>query len=253
MMTGRSVEMFRKKWLLATGGATLVVILGAGAVMAQTAPNAVGSSFLDRVAQKLGIDTPKLQQAITDTRNEDIDAALRNGDLTQKQADALKAKTQNDPGFGGRGFAGPKGHQGAFELRGGPKGLGLGFGLLPDAAQKLADFLGVPVDQLKTELTADGATPAKVAEAHGKTRDQLKSFITDTAKAKLDAAVSSSDLTQKNEDAMLKTLSDNIDKLIDGSPGILGHGFGHGRGTKQNAPTAPAPQNGSSIDGIQDF
>ena len=40
--------------------------------MAQSTGNSTGSTFLDRVAQKLGIYTPKLQQAITDTRTEDI-------------------------------------------------------------------------------------------------------------------------------------------------------------------------------------
>ena len=249
--------MFTKKWLVAAAGAALVVALGAGAVMAQTTPNAVGSSFLDRVAQKLGIDTPKLQKAITDTHNEDIDAAVKNGDLTQKQADALKAKAQSNPGFGGRGFGGPKGLGGGFEFRGGPGGFGLGAGLgLADAQQKLADFLGIPLTQLQTELKAEGATIAKVADAHGKSRDQLKTLITDAAKAKLDAAVSSGDLTQKNEDAILKMLNDHIDMLIDGHFGMFfGRGFGHGGGMKMKpgAPTTPAPQSGSSIDGIQDF
>ena len=102
--------MFKRKWLIAAAGATLVVALGTGGVMAQSATgNATGSTFLDRVAQKLGIDTPKLQQAITDTRNEDVDSAVQNGDLTQKQADALKQRIQNMPGFGGRGFGGPGG------------------------------------------------------------------------------------------------------------------------------------------------
>ena len=45
---------------------------------------------------------------------------------------------------------------------------------LADAPQKFADFLGITLDQLKAELQADGATIANVAEAHGKSRDQLK-------------------------------------------------------------------------------
>ncbi len=249
--------MSRKKWTAAAVGAALVVVLGAGAVMAQTTPNPTGSSFLDRVAQKLGIDAPKLQKAITDTRNEDIDAAVKNGDLTQKQADALKAKTLNTPGFGGRGHDGPEdvpgGREGfpdGFGMRHGPKGFGLG---LPGAEQKVADFLGTPLDALKVEMGANGATLASVAQAHGKSRDQLKSFITDTAKATLDAAVKNGDLTQKRADAALAMLSANLDKLIDGNMGAFGHGFGHGRRMKPNAPTMPAPQGGSGISGAQSF
>ena len=251
---GKAREMSSKKWLVAATGAALVVVLGAGAVMAQSTPNAVGSSFLDRVAQKLGIDTPKLQKAITDTHNEDIDAAARNGDLTQKQADALKERVQNNPGLGEHGFRGPKQFRSEFEFRGGPKGFGFGLSLgLPDAEQTLADFLGISTDQLKTELKADGATLAKVAQTHGKSRDQFKSFIGDSAKAKLDGAVKNGDLTQKREDEILKMLSNNIDKLIDGNVGFLGHGFGHGRGMKPNGPAMPMPQSGSGIDGIHNF
>lgn len=249
----RKVHMLKRKWLMAAAGAVAVVALGAGAVMAQTATgNGTGSTFLDRVAQKLGIDTPKLQKAITDTRNEDVDAAVQNGDLTQKQADALKQRIQNAPGFGGRGFGGP----GGFGARGGPKGMGLGFGMdLANAPQQFADFLVIPTDQLKTELQTNGATLAKVAEAHGKSRDQLKTFITDTAKSKLDDAVKNGDLTQKREDAALKTLSDNIDKLIDGNMPFFGHGFGHYKGMPGNStpPNTPAPQSGSGFDAPQDF
>ncbi len=245
--------MLKSKWLMAAAGAVAVVALGAGVVMAQTATgNGTGSTFLDRVAQKLGIDTPKLQKAITDTRNEDVDTAVQNGDLTQKQADALKQRIQNSPGFGGRGFGGP----GGFGAHGGPKGMGPGFGMaLANAPQQFADFLGITTDQLKTELQANGATLAKVAEAHGKSRDQLKTFITDTAKSKLDDSVKNGDLTQKREDAALKMLSDNIDKLIDGNMGFFGRGFGHHKGMPGNnaPPNTPAPQSGSGFDAPQDF
>jgi hypothetical protein len=252
--------MFKQKWLIAAAGAALVVILGGGAVMAQSTGNGTGSTFLDRVAQKLGIDTPKLQKAITDTRNEDVDSAVANGDLTQKQADALKQKIQNSPGFGGHGFGGPDGFG-----RGGPKGFGFGpgFGLgLADAPKQLADFLGISTDQLGTEMKADGATLAKVAEAHGKSRDQIKTFITDGAKAKLDEAVKNGDLTQKNADAFQKMLTDNLDKIVDGNFGLFGRGFGHHRGgpgfpgmprTAPNADPNAAPQSGASSDDIENF
>ena len=47
---------------------------------------------------------------------------------------------------------------------------------LADASQKFAEFLGITTDQLKTELQADNATIATVAAAHGKSRDQVKTF-----------------------------------------------------------------------------
>lgn len=256
--------MLKRKWLIAAGGAVAVVALGAGVVMAQTPTgNGTGSTFLDRVAQKLGIDTPKLQKAITDTRNEDVDNAVTNGDLTQKQADALKRRMENAPGFGERGF-GPKG----FGPHGGSEGFGFAFGPgMGDMHQKLADladFLGISTDALTTELRADGATLATVAEAHGKSRDQLKTFMTDAAKARLGEAVGNGDLTQKRADEMLAMLNDTLDKMIDGNFPIFRHGFrGHkgmheGMHRNDAQPNAPAPHDGMEFggmpfDGPQDF
>jgi hypothetical protein len=173
-----------KKWILAFAGVAAVIAIGAGAVMAQTPQAGSGTSFWDRVAQKLGIDTSKLTDAVKSARTDQIDEAVQNGDLTQKQADDLKQRLDQMPD-GGPGFPGGPKH-GGFPLMDG-RGFGFGF---PDAAGKLADFLGISQDQLKTELQADNATLATVAEAHGKSRDDLKAFIRDNAKAKLDEATS---------------------------------------------------------------
>jgi uncharacterized protein YidB (DUF937 family) len=237
--------MMKRKWLVAVAAGIAVAVVGVGAVLAQTpSGNGDGTSFLDRVAAKLGIDSPKLKQAITDVRNEDIDKAVANGDLTQKQADALKQRNADNPGFG-------EGHSRGFRGMGpkGPFGFGFGFGL-PEAEQKLADFLGISADQLRTELQADNATLATVAQAHGKSRDALKTFITDGAKSKLDELVKSGDLTQKRADDMLSKLSDNLDKLIDANIGAGLHHFefkfrGGPGGMMPNPNSVPAPQRGT--------
>jgi len=209
-----------KKWIVAFAGVAAVIAIGAGAVMAQTPGSGTGTSFWDRVAQKLGIDTPKLTDAIKSARTDQIDEAVQNGDLTQKQADELKQRLDQMPDDRpGLFHGGPK--HGGFPMGG--HGFGFGF---PDAADKLADFLGISQDQLKTELQADNATLATVAEAHGKSRDDLKAFIRDGAKAKLDEAVANGDLTQKREDDALAQLDANLDEIIDGQFGFKGHHFG---------------------------
>jgi hypothetical protein len=252
--------MQKRTWLIAAAGAALVVVLGAGAVMAQSGGQAGnGSTFLDRVAQKLGIESPKLQQAVTDVRNEDIDAALARGDITQQQADAMKKRAAETPGFGGPGFGrGPGG-------MGGPKGFGgiFGFGIAGDAEQKLADFLGIPKTQLDTELKADNATLASVAAAHRKSADDLKTFITSSVKTALDKQVADQKLTQTREDAILAALATNLDNLINhplpqwgkGMSGVPGPGGFPGRhGGKGSGPsTTPAPQSGQSSSGAFPF
>ena len=230
-----------RRWIAAVVGAVAVVALGAGAVMAQTGGgSATSNTFLDRVAQKLGIESPKLQDAITSVRNEDIDAKVQSGDLTQKQADALKQRAASNPGFG-PGFGERGGH--------GPKGFGGGkFGrdMLGEGEQQLADFLGIPKDQLATELKASNATLATVAAAHGKTADDLKTFITNTAKSKFADAVKNGDLTQKAADDMLGMLTANLDSMINssghGRGGMMGHKFGpRGGAPDSNGGVPPVP------------
>jgi hypothetical protein len=237
-----------KKWIVAVAGVAAVAIIGAGAVMAQTPGTGSGKTFLDRVAQKLGIDTPKLQDAVKSARTDQIDEAVKNGDLTQKQADAMKqrmdqaANNGNIPGFGGKGF-------------GGPRGMGPGFGFdLKGASDKLAGFLGITPDQLKTELTAANASLGTVAQAHGKSRDDLKTFIKDTAKSTLDGAVKNGDLTQAREDSALSMLDTHLDQLIDGKvlsgmgKGFRGH-HGMGPGAAPGAGTPGASEPGGGISG----
>ena len=200
--------MGRRKWLAAAVGALFVAAVGVGAVMAQSNEGGAGIAFLDRVAEHLGIDRTQLDQAIKDARTDQIDEAVTNGDLTQEQADKLKERIENLPADAPF-FPGPhpgfRGRHGAFGL--GPIGM--------HAGEQLAEFLGIPVEQLKDELAEDGATPASVAEAHGKTRDELKAFIQDEAKTRLDEAVADGKLTREQADEMLAKLEEHLDDLID--------------------------------------
>src|SRR6185295_12721814 len=89
--------------------------VGAGAVMAQTpvpGTTGTGTTLLDRVAQKLGIESSTLSTAIKSSANDDIDAKVASGQLTQAQADAVKQRIANAPAgaplFGG-GFGDHRG------------------------------------------------------------------------------------------------------------------------------------------------
>src|SRR4051812_39917742 len=204
--------MTRRWWIAGAAVLALAVALGAGTlVMAQQSDQSTGTSFLDRVAQKLGIDTPKLQDAVKSAADDEVDAAVQRGDLTQRQADKIKQGIANGklPGFNGP----------LFDDHGrGKNGFGFGFGFFGADSTKLADFLGITQDQLKAELRADNATLASVGQAHGKSRDDLKNFLTDQAKAQLDQAVTNGKLTQEQADSMLSALQSGLDTLIDHSP-----------------------------------
>lgn len=228
-----------KWWIAVAGGVVLAGILGAGAVAAQTpVPGAgtTGSTFLSRVAQKLGIDSGKLQDAVTTTRTEDIDARVAAGTLTQAQADLIKQRIANEPADG-FGFPGGPGDHGPGRHRGGPA----------DPA-KLAEFLGITADQLRSEIDGSGATLASVAQAHGKSRDDLKAFLTSESKTHLDQEVAQGELTQVQADARLADMTSNLDKLIDGT-GRHGPDDGHGGHDGFGGPPPVAPDSSQTPDG----
>jgi polyhydroxyalkanoate synthesis regulator phasin len=228
--------MKRTWWIAGAGALVAAAVIGAGAVMAQSGGSSSGTpTFLDRVAQKLGIDTPKLQDAVKSAAHDEIDARVASGELTQQQADRLKQKIDQSNGDElvpfGRGFErGMKEHMGA--------GVN---------AQALADFLGVSTDELRTELRADNATLASVAQAHGKSRDDLKAFIKDSAKRKLDQAVADGKLTQDREDAILQGLDSHLDAIVDGRfPGAFHKGMGGHMRPDDGPEAAPSPGAGGA-------
>ena len=205
--------MKRRTLALGIAGALAAALVGIGAVMAQSEEDGNGQSFLDRVAAKLGIGTDELAQAVRDARTDQINEAVAAGDLTQEQADELIEKLDELPA--GAPFLG--GHFGRGDGPGfGRFGLGHGGGLCAGVGgEELATFLGIDEAQLREELAVDGATLAGVAEAHGKSRDELRSFIMDTAQAKADQAVANGGITQERADAIMARLENNVDELID--------------------------------------
>lgn len=123
-----------KFWLL-----VLVGLLALGSVgyvvYAQTTGENSSRSYLARVAEKLGITEEALIQAMYDARVEMIDEAVAQGELTQAQADYLKAVLKarleywKAEGYE-EGFAwgfGPKGFERGFGRGFGPKDFGRGF------------------------------------------------------------------------------------------------------------------------------
>jgi len=96
----------------------------------------------------------------------------------------------------------------------GPPGLGL---LIGGASEEFAAFLGIPFEQLESELSAEGATPASVAEAHGRTREELKTFFIEQLQANLSEAVAAGTMSQEAADNQFESFASRIDDIIDGN------------------------------------
>lgn len=199
--------MRRRFAFLAAGGvAAVIAVVGIAGVAAQTAspsptPEADQSnplsSFVERLAANLGITPDELTSAAEQTRDELVDEAVADGDLTPEQGEALKAHDLDEllQRFGdGKGverrfdWADPgadPGEDGDRPFRHGPFGFGgpgtHGPGMLSEAA----DLIGIDVPALLQEMST-GKTLAEVAGDHGVTRDELKQGLLDDYSASLD-------------------------------------------------------------------
>jgi len=105
---------------LSLGVAVLVGILGIGVAFAADptpTPSAnYHSVFVNKLASALGVDPSKIDPAIAQARDATIDQAVKDGRITQQQADWMKQRQQQmlqggfGPGFGpGMMGGGPRG------------------------------------------------------------------------------------------------------------------------------------------------
>jgi Arc/MetJ-type ribon-helix-helix transcriptional regulator len=200
------MKRFRSRKTLTIAVVALAVVGGGGAAIAAAqGSSSTGQSFLDSVARHLGISSQKLEDATKAAAIEQVDAALKEGKITQAQADELKARIQSGefPPFAGPLFGPRFGH---FH-RGGPP-------LFGEKLSAAADYLGLTQAELRTKLNA-GRTLADIAKARGKSVDGLKQAILDEAETKLDQLVEDGELTQAEADEMLARMKSHIDELVD--------------------------------------
>ena len=86
-----------------------------------------------------------------------------------------------------------------------------------------ASYLGVTVDQLKTDLKSGKTLAQLVAATTGKTLAGLKAAIQAAAKTQLDQAVAAGTITSAQEQTALDQLNANLDGIVNGtSPAGLG-------------------------------
>jgi polyhydroxyalkanoate synthesis regulator phasin len=218
----------RRRWL-ALGVVGAVLVVGAGAGIAAT--GATDDGFLAGVAKRLGITEDKLQDAIRDEQIARIDQAVRDGDLSEEQAERLKDKVRSGAGLGpfGRGFDRLPVPDLGF-------GFGPGFGhALKGAGNQLdaaAEYLGLTQAQLREELS-DGDSLADVAREKNKSVDGLKSAMRNALEADLDEAVDDGVITREQADNLNEKLSAAIDDIVERGlrfPKGFGRGVGFGFG-----------------------
>ena len=202
----------RVKRYMIVSAAVVAAAAGAGGAIAATSGDdgkKAEQSILDDAAKRLNVSPSDLRSALSAAEDAQLDQAVKDGKLTQAQADAIKAHRKADGrvlgGVGGPGF-GPHGGPGfgpGLRFKGGPGG----------ALDAAATALGLKLADLRAKLQA-GKSIADVAKDQGKSLADVKKAITDAVTKELDQAVKDGKLTAAQRTNILKELDEHLDDLV---------------------------------------
>jgi hypothetical protein len=205
---------------------TAVIALGAAGFAAAQNGNSredERKAFLNDAAQRLDVSPEKLTKALQDAAIARIDAAVKDGRLTQEQANAMKERIRQGglPFLGGPG--GRHGGPGHFH-RGGP----------PPGITAAAEYLGLTEARLREQLM-DRKSLADVAEARNKSVDGLKDAMEKAIRADVAKAVEDKRITQQQADRILEGLESRIHDKVEREGGP------HGGPGRRGGPGGPPP------------
>jgi len=220
-----------KRWVVLPVAGLAAVIIGIVAVEAAPSPSASGSKnyaqvFVDKLAAILHLNSSQTKDALKQAELQTVDQMLKDGTITQQQADAMKARINAGQGIGPLGGFGLR--PGAFKAD-----RALMQELATAEANAVAGALHMSPADLKSALRSgkslsDLETQQKVSDS------TVKAAVKSAAKGVLDKAVKAGTITQAQEDAILSRVGSG-----------LKFPFGH-KGPRPGAPGAtpgqsPAP------------
>ncbi len=147
--------------------------------------------YLQKLVDNLGVSKDKLTGAMTQARKDTLAQAVKDGKITQAQADKVNSAMQQrqDNGFVGLGHM-DKGKLAQLRETG------------QQVFQAVADKLGMTTDQLKSDLKS-GQTLADIAKSKNVSDQDLKTAVVNTVKPKLDQAVKDGKITQDQANKVL--------------------------------------------------
>ena len=147
-----------KRYVLVSA-AVLAAGVGGGAAIAASGGDdrqQTEQSILDDAAKRLNVTPEALRSALGAAQDKQLDRAVKDGKLTQEQADAIKARRAKDGSvLGGPGIGGPHGGVGGAGVPGpgfGHGGRGLMFKVGPGGAlDAAASALGLKREDLRRQ------------------------------------------------------------------------------------------------------
>jgi lambda repressor-like predicted transcriptional regulator len=195
-------------------------------------------AYLAQLAQELGISQEDLEAALTRTALAMLDEAVADGRISEDEAAEIRERIESGEVVPFGPFFG-RHHAGHVFGKGFHLGVALG---------DLAEFLGVE-EQVVAEGLRDGQSLAQIAEANGKSRDDLRSYLLSQLDERLSEAVADEDITQEEADEKRAEAEERIDDLIDREefPGP-GPGFGGHEPRGGFAPFPPPFETGDEVE-----
>jgi len=234
------------RWIVLPAAGLAAVIIGVAAVEAAPSPSAsptasknYAQTFIDKLAGILHLTPAQTTDALKQAQLQTVDQMLKDGQITQQQADAMKARINAGQGLV-FGFGGRHGGFGGF---GGFKSNGALMQSLTTAElNAAASALHMSTADLRSALKSGKSLSA--IETQQKVSDSaVKTAMKNAAKGVLDNAVKAGTITQAQADAILsrvgaglKFRSPKEDDESNEAPETPG-----GQAPTTPAPTTPTP------------
>jgi polyhydroxyalkanoate synthesis regulator phasin len=170
------------------------------------ATNPYCQQYLQDLANRLGVPVSTLQQDKLAAAEDVLAQLVKDGKLTQNQANQIKQRLESHKACSGNGRS----------LWGRGVAMQALKQYLPNVANQVAQGLHMNVDQLKTQLQA-GKSLSDIASAQGVSSSQLQTLVTSAIQNAVNKAVSDGNLTQQqatNFMQMLQSHAGFLDRLL---------------------------------------
>lgn len=189
-----------RRWMILPAAGMAALVVGVVAVNAQTPSPGRGTNyaqvFVNKLAAILHLTPAQTQNDLKQAELQTIDQMVKDGRITQAQADALKARINAGQDFG---FGFPFRHFGDF---GDPAVLR---NLRNAELNASAAALHLTPSDLQSRLRS-GESLSQLEQAQGVSDSAVRSAAHQAAKSVLDGAVKAGTITQAQEDAILSKI-----------------------------------------------
>jgi hypothetical protein len=194
----------RYRVVIAVVAALSVFVVGAAVAADRVlSPEQERQAVINDAARQLGVEPRELSDALQQALKNRVDAAVRDGRITEEEAAKLKERIDagDTPLFGlgpAPGFRDDHRHD-----------------ALPAKADAAARYLGMTQAELRSALE-DGKTLAQVARDRGKSVDGLVDALVAPAEQKLNQLLEDGRVTQAEKQEMLSRLREHLTDVVNG-------------------------------------